>query len=129
MAFDKSGKYHMNPHHAKMADKPAKEPQPEKGEQVATETSGEEGPGEMLQALHEKMGGKHMHVHAHDAGVTTHHVGEDGMVEGPHEHTSMEEAASHIHQVMSDGMDEHQPMDKTHPSVANNAHATSMAGY
>lgn len=128
MAFNQKGKYFMSPHHAKMSDQagekpmdtPAKKPPSSDHGQVAAEESGEEGPHEMLQGLHAKHGGKHMHVHAHEAGVTTHHIGEDGEVEGPHEHGSMEEAADHMKMVMGDGMEEEAGM----PAASHH-----MAGY
>jgi hypothetical protein len=53
---------------------------------------------EHLKAIHEKTGGgKHMHVqhHEHDGSYTTHHVTEDGKVEGPHEHANLEELKNH----------------------------------
>jgi len=141
MAFDRSGKYHMSPHHAKMADgfgkKPPKEGSPSeeasepKGEAEAEGDPTKPGPeGEtadgsdvpkILEDLHAKHGGKHMHVHAHEAGVTTHHIGEDGMVEGPHEHPDMAAAADHMHMMMGDGMGqtaEQAPVHSGHPMMA-----------
>jgi hypothetical protein len=133
MAFDGKGKYHMNPHHAKMADgfeakrgkegspeEEASEPESERESEGDTEDG--DGPHEMLQELHAKHGGKHMHVHAHDQGVTTHHIGDDGNVEGPHHHASTQEAADHMHMVMGDGMDqaepEQAPVHSGHPMMA-----------
>lgn len=49
-----------------------------------------------LQALHSELGGKHMHVHQHEGGLTSHHVGEDGKVEGPHDHESTEQLKEHM---------------------------------
>lgn len=114
MAFDKTGKYHMSPHHAKMADgfanKPAKEGSPKEEASESPEEAKGEGDEDqsdvpaMLEDLHAKHGGAHMHVHKHEAGVTTHHIGEDGVVEGPHEHAGMPEAAQHMQSVMGDHM-------------------------
>ena len=68
--------------------------------------------GHLAMTLHAKhLGGDGAHIHAHggmhDGGagmegaephhtVTTHHVGADGVVEGPHHHASMDEANSHL---------------------------------
>lgn len=53
--------------------------------------------GHMLMTMHAKHTGEPGgHIHAHGAGATTHHVGHDGMVEGPHEHGTTEEAADHM---------------------------------
>lgn len=54
-----------------------------------------------LHAKHES--GPAMHVHDTGEGARTHHVGHDGMVEGPHEHGSVDEAADHMKQVMGEG--------------------------
>ena len=82
------------------------------------ETSEHPHMGHMAMHLHAKHSdGEAMHAHKHEAGVTTHHVGADGQVEGPHEHGSTDEAAEHMKQVlgedggngsmeMSDGMSE-----------------------
>ena len=134
MAFDKTGKYHMSPHHAKMADGMGKRGKEGSDEEEASEPESEreaegddgdgeqDGPHEMLQELHAKHGGKHMHVHAHDAGVTTHHITEDGNVEGPHHHASTQEAADHMNMVMGEGMDDQavptEPMHSGHPMMA-----------
>lgn len=67
---------------------------------------------EHLKALHEEMGGKHFHGHVHESGVTTHHIKEDGKVEGPHEHESMDEASDHLKQVMNE--EEHEPEHHGH---------------
>jgi hypothetical protein len=59
--------------------------------------------GHLAMALHSKhLGGDGAHIHAHggmggeEGAVTTHHVGADGVVEGPHHHASMDEANSHL---------------------------------
>jgi hypothetical protein len=43
--------------------------------------------------------GTHMHIHDDGFTHTSHHVKEDGKVEGPHEHSSPEEAGEHVKQV------------------------------
>lgn len=59
--------------------------------------------GHLAMHLHGKHeGGMAMHAHAHDSGVTTHHVGHDGMVEGPHEHGSADEAGEHMKQMLGE---------------------------
>jgi hypothetical protein len=87
------------------------------------EHSEHESTGHMLMHMHAKHhpGEPAHHAHQHDEGVTTHHVGMDGMVEGPHQHGSADEAGEHMKQVlgedggngavqMSDGMEEHGAM-------------------
>lgn len=48
-------------------------------------------------------GGEHGHIHAHERGATTHHVGMDGEVSGPHEHESVQEGGNHLMDMMGDG--------------------------
>jgi hypothetical protein len=55
-----------------------------------------------LQDLHAEMGGTHMHVHHDGMTHTTHHIGEDGKVEGPHEHASTEALKEHVGKVMGE---------------------------
>jgi hypothetical protein len=51
-------------------------------------------------------GGEHGHIMPHaGGGATTHHVGMDGMVEGPHEHGSEEDGYDHLKQNIGDGAD------------------------
>ena len=60
--------------------------------------------GHMLMTLHAKHAdgeGGHMHVHP-EGNATTHHVGADGMVEGPDEHEGPMEAGDHLAQSLSD---------------------------
>lgn len=92
MAFDKSGKYHMNPAHAKQTDK------------MMGDGDGADGPHEMLKQMHAKHGGKHMHIHHDGVTHTTHHTNEAGEVEGPHEHGTTDDLKNHISQVF-DGED------------------------
>ena len=54
-----------------------------------------------LHAKHED--GEALHAHKHMDGVTTHHVGMDGQVQGPHEHASAEEAGEHMKSMLGDG--------------------------
>jgi len=51
---------------------------------------------EHLAAMHAQMGGKHMHVHHDGMTHTTHHVGEDGQVQGPHDHENIEAVKEHL---------------------------------
>lgn len=60
--------------------------------------------GHMAAHLHAKhTGGEVANMHAHEAGATTHHVGVDGVVEGPNEHGSVQEGADHMAAMMGDG--------------------------
>ena len=47
--------------------------------------------------------GKHMHVHSHEVGHTTHHVHEDGEIQGPHEHPDIESLKDHLDETIGDG--------------------------
>jgi hypothetical protein len=41
--------------------------------------------------------GMHMHVHQHPTeGLKTHHVGDDGQVQGPHDHANIEALKDHL---------------------------------
>lgn len=68
------------------------------------ETSEHPNMGHLAMHMHAKHSdGEAMHAHKHDeGGVTTHHVGMDGMVEGPNEHGSTEEAADHMKQTLGE---------------------------
>ena len=58
---------------------------------------------EHLAAMHAKMGGKHMHVHSDGMGpLTSHHIGEDGKMEGPHDHENMEALKDHMSQFFNE---------------------------
>lgn len=60
--------------------------------------------GHALMSIHAEHGdGEGMHVHKHEGGVTSHHVGMDGVVEGPNEHASSDEAGEHMKQMLGDG--------------------------
>lgn len=58
---------------------------------------------EHMKQMHAAHGGKHMHIHDNGGSLTTHHVGEDGKVQGPHDHPDMESVKNHADQVMSEG--------------------------
>jgi hypothetical protein len=60
--------------------------------------------GHMLMTIHAKHAeGPGAHIHAHpEGGATTHHVGHDGMVEGPHDHASVDEGAEHVKQMIGE---------------------------
>ena len=100
MPKDASGKFHLNLQRAHAADRAAKEKPAEAlagSEAPIPEHAESENsvPGH-LRALHAEMGGKHMHVHHDGESFTTHHVGEDGEVEGPHHHEDPEELKAHL---------------------------------
>lgn len=61
------------------------------------EEEGEEGGvAEHLKAMHSEMGGKHIHAHAHEGGLTSHQIGDDGNMEGPQDHESIEALKQHM---------------------------------
>ena len=100
------------------ADKPQKSSKPPTSSQQSSETDG--GSGDIpahLSKMHAKMGGKHMHIHSHGMGHTTHHVGEDGQPGGPDEHQDDEALAAHVKGTMGDGMsdDQQSPYGKESP--------------
>jgi hypothetical protein len=67
------------------------------------ETSEHPSMGHLAMHMHAKHGdGEAMHVHKHESGVTTHHVGMDGAVEGPHDHGSTDEAAEHMKSMLGE---------------------------
>lgn len=127
MAFDKSGKYHMNPAHARMMDgaPPKKMGKEGSSQEEATEPKAEaEAEGDVpehLRDLHAKMGGKHMHVHYDGMMATSHHVGDDGNVEGPHHHQSPEELHAHLDRFFNE--EEAEPEE----SMGHEQHA--LSGY
>ncbi|MGH9345053.1 MAG: hypothetical protein ACRD19_14995 [Terriglobia bacterium] len=49
-------------------------------------------------------GGKHMHIHHDGEAMTSHHVDEQGDIEGPHEHETPEDLADHVSNVMGGEM-------------------------
>lgn len=117
MPRDSKGNFHMNTQRSLAADKMPSKPKPAGalGSAMKRHGAGEGGPPmetehppgsagspvhEHLAAMHEEMGGKHMHMHHDGMGGPhiTHHVGHDGMVQGPHEHASADEAANHARQ-------------------------------
>ena len=106
MPLDKTGRFHPNTQKAMAADKmpspsvkqplppPAPDPLNEPGE-VQPE-GGSIGADLMAQA-HAAEPGKHMHVKANEmGGYTTHHVAEDGNVEGPTEHENVDALKQHV---------------------------------
>lgn len=105
MPFDKHGKHHMNPAHAKMSsDMPNLDKQAGPAPPVENDKGTGSTPAENLADLHAEMGGKHMHLHqGEDGSHKTHQVGEDGAVEGPHEHPDMEAAMEHARNFFADG--------------------------
>jgi hypothetical protein len=73
-------------------------------------------------AAHHAPDAKHIH-HMHDGMEhVTHHVAEDGNVEGPHSHPDIEAAKEHMGQVMGDG-------GGAMPEQEMGAHMGGMRGY
>ena len=108
MPLDSGGKFRMNAQSAMshsggkapMASKP-KMPMAPKGMEHAG--AAEHSPvKEHLAAMHSEMGGKHMHVHSDGGKLTSHHVGEDGQVEGPHDHANMDALKQHMDQFLNE---------------------------
>ncbi len=113
MPKDKSGKFHMNTQRAMAADKssaPPKKKAPPSHDMGGPppNTDGMDGGGsspvhEHLSAMHSAMGGKHMHIHSDGSGMhTSHHVGEDGQVQGPHDHDNIESLKAHMDQFLNE---------------------------
>lgn len=109
MPTDSKGNFHFNTQRAMASDRmgasPAAKPLP--GAKAMPEQHAEEKGGvpEHLQAMHQQMGGKHMHVHSDGFSHTTHHVGEDGQVQGPHEHPDMEALKDHMSNFFEEGQE------------------------
>lgn len=120
MPKDQAGKFHLNSQRAAASDKNVGF----KPGAAATESKeppaahGGNSPHEMLSKLHAESGGKHMHIHSHGLGHTTHHIGEDGQACGPDEHGSDEELSQHIGSVMGDGGSTDQMDDDTGHAAA-----------
>lgn len=125
MPLDKSGKFHMNTQRAMAADKNPMNPPAKKepaGDGGKPAEHGGNSVHEHMAAMHAEHGGKHFHHMAHEDGShTTHHVGEDGQVQGPHEHPDMEAVQAHHASVMGGG---HEP----EPMMAGAAPAGGMDG-
>lgn len=108
MPTDKSGKYHFNTQRANAADKfneskPKLEPPAAHGDTPAPEAKDDGDVASHLSALHAASGGKHIHVHDDGLGtITSHHVGEDGEVQGPHNHENIEALKQHMDQFLNE---------------------------
>ena len=107
MPKDKSGNYHLNQQKADAADRRSggthTMPSGKQMDNADMPEHAEGSPHHFLAKMHAQHGGKHMHIHKHDAGHTTHHVNEDGSLEGPDEHDSDEALQDHVATVMGDG--------------------------
>ena len=120
MPKDSAGKFHLNSQRAAASDKnvgfkPGAAPTESKEPPAA---HGGTSPHEMLSKLHGESGGKHMHIHSHGMGHTTHHIGEDGQACGPDEHMSDEELKQHVGSVMGDGSTDQMDDDTGHAAAA-----------
>jgi len=104
MVKDRTGKMHPNVQKAMGADKMgATKPPGGMGKPpMAEHGEGEPPEHAFLKSQHDQKGGKHMTIHSHEAGHTTHHIGHDGMVEGPHEHPDMESLKQHVEGTMGE---------------------------
>ena len=127
MPNNKAGKYFMNPAHARAADsRPAmpKAPpaEPKMPAPPMPPEGGEEHIGHklMTEAAAHPDGGKHMHVHHDGAKFTTHHVGEDGEVQGPHDHENLESLKDHMAQFFDE--EEHEGEGKQYGAGGGEEH-------
>jgi hypothetical protein len=109
MPFGKSGKFDLNPQRANAMPKTESKPKPEKGMGKSPESPNEPD-GDVhsdvrnhLEDMAMRHGGIHMHIHGDGVEHTTHHVGEDGEVQGPHIHPDIEALKQHVHHVMGGG--------------------------
>lgn len=101
MPTDKAGKFHLSSQRAMASDKAGDSKgitsaPPASGEENSEGTHQDTGVHEHLAAMHAQSGGKHMHVHSDGMTHTTHHVGEDGEVQGPHNHENIEALKDHL---------------------------------
>ena len=116
MPKDKSGKFHLNSQRAHAADRASEGGKAPMHSTEAPPMQGaeEHEPGsvhEHLAAMHAESGGKHMHVHHDGMSFTTHHVGDDGEVQGPHDHQNLEELKAHMDQFFDEeGQEGHSGM-------------------
>jgi hypothetical protein len=110
MPTDKAGKYHFNTQRAMAADKyGASKTKPTKAEPAVDggnpqhEAKDDGDVKSHLEALHAATGGKHLHVHDDGLGsITSHHIGEDGEVQGPHSHENLEALKQHMDQFLDE---------------------------
>lgn len=97
MPLDKSGKFHLGLQRAHAADRAATKPAPMKpADKPAANDTAEPADADPvrshLESMHARDGGKHMQISRDEmGGYKSHHVGEDGEVEGPHDHANIEE--------------------------------------
>jgi hypothetical protein len=124
MPKDSKGNFHLNSQRAAAADKnvgfkPGAAPVDPKDPPAAH--GGDATPHEMLGKLHASSGGKHMHIHSHGMGHTTHHVGEDGQPGGPDEHGSDDELKQHVGNVMGDGQTDQMDDDTGHAAAQSDS--------
>lgn len=85
MPMDGAGNFRHNFESARMHDRAeGRDP-----DMQAEEEGGVHG---HLKAMHEEMGGKHMHLHHDGEKITSHSIDDSGEVHGPDEHNSAEEA-------------------------------------
>src|SRR5690242_20302111 len=118
MPKDSAGKFHLNAQRAAASDKNAGF-KPGSASAHPPAAHGGDTPHAMLSKLHASSGGKHMHIHSHGMGHTTHHIDENGNVCGPDEHGSDDELKEHVGSVMGDGSSSDQMDDDTGKHLAD----------
>src|SRR5215469_16582895 len=97
MPMDQKGKFRMAPHLAspqRGSSHPNFQTEAKHSEQASEAGKAEAGGvAQHLKAMHgESGGGTHMHIQSHGGGrFTSHHVSDDGQVQGPHSHASLPE--------------------------------------
>lgn len=105
MPTDNQGKFQLNTQKMNAANKmPSKAPMPKNDMNATSGDDNGDVPSHLME-MHKAMGGKHMHIHSHGMGHTTHHVTEDGEAHGPDEHQDDEALAEHVKGTMGDGGD------------------------
>lgn len=119
MPHDKAGKFHLNTQRAMASDKMANEPEKPKSAGAALEEPEHSSVHEHLSALHAEHGGKHMHVHHDGMSITSHHVGEDGEVQGPHNHENIEALKEHLGKFFDEEANEWKGEDYGHAGSAH----------
>ena len=114
----KSGKEYANPQVMKHEESrmAPKGDEPEMKDDSAEE--GNEIP-QQLEAMHSKMGGKHMHVHQGDDGKITSHQHSDMGPEGPHDHADMDALHEHQRGFMDDSGGMEMPAMGAKPMMGN----------
>ena len=132
MPTDAYGRFHPNTQMAMVAERSAPPKEHERGnpERPKEDGGGEHEIGhELMTRAHEAEPGKHMHIKADGmGGHVTHHVGEDGVVEGPHHHEDPEALHSHIDQFFNEEQAEPENQERAAHGFGKMAHLAELSG-